>query len=350
MIKAFFGKRRWIPYAYGGAAVLLACMYGQIQIAVMLNKWHKRFYDLFEDVSLHSLSDFYGALIEYLIICGLSILISVAASAITRVYTFWWREALTFYYIPLWRMVPVSIEGASQRIQEDVYRAARVIESLGWAIASTLMTLVAFIPILWHLSADVRLPVLINIPGSLVWISFMASAGGFLISWMVGSKLPVVEYDAQKVEAVFRKVLVYGENHKIRVRDAFEAALRKLFRGTRINNTRLIWHSSYFDVWKYSYMKSMDILPFLLLVSSVFAGAMTFGDLMQTKNAFSQVTDGFSVFINNWPMITEIRSIKRRLGEFEKTLHEHEHGPEEAADHGSAAAEQTEVPPEAAGN
>jgi hypothetical protein len=49
-------------------------------------------------------------------------------------------------------------------------------------------------------------------------------------------------------------------------------------------------------------------------------------------------------------MITEIRSIKRRLGEFEKSLHEHEHGPEESADNGSAAAEQTEVPSEAAGN
>jgi peptide/bleomycin uptake transporter len=349
MIKAFFWKRRWIPYAYGGAAVLLACMYGQIHIAVMLNTWHKRFYDLFEDVSRHALADFYGALIEYVIICGVSIVIGVAASAITRVYTFWWREALTFYYIPLWRLVPISIEGASQRIQEDVYRAARVIESLGWAIASTLMTLVAFIPILWQLSADVRLPVLIHIPGSLVWISLAASAGGFLISWMVGGHLPVVEYDAQKVEAVFRKVLVHGESQKIRAREAFEAALRKLFRGTRLNNDRLIWHSSYFDVWKYSYMKGMDILPFLLLVSSVFAGAMTFGDLMQTKNAFSQVTDGFSVFINNWQMITEIRSIKRRLGEFEHSLHAHEPGPNESAENGSAAAETTAGPPDAAG-
>jgi peptide/bleomycin uptake transporter len=316
----------------------------------MLNTWHKRFYDLFEDVSRHALSDFYGALIEYLIICGLSIVVGVAASAITRVYTFWWREALTFFYIPLWRTVPANIEGASQRIQEDVYRAAKVIESMGWAIASTLMTLVAFVPILWHLSNEVRLPFLMDIPGSLVWISFAASAGGFFISWVVGSKLPGVEYDAQKVEAVFRKVLVYGENHKTRVRGAFEAALRILFRGTRFNNHRLILHSSYFDVWKYSYMKGMDILPFLLLVSSVFAGAMTFGDLMQTKNAFSQVTDGFSVFINNWQMITEIRSIKRRLGEFEHSLHAHEHGPEASAEHGSAAAEHTDVPPEAAGN
>ena len=97
-------------------------------------------------------------------------------------------------------------------------------------------------------------------------------------------------------------------------------------------------------------MKGMDILPFLLLVSSVFAGAMTFGDLMQTKNAFSQVTDGFSVFINNWQMMTEIRSIKRRLGEFEHSLRAHEHGPQEFVENGSAAAEHIDVPPEAAGN
>jgi hypothetical protein len=49
-------------------------------------------------------------------------------------------------------------------------------------------------------------------------------------------------------------------------------------------------------------------------------------------------------------MITEIRSIKRRLGEFEHSLHAHEYGPEQSAENGSAAAEQTDVPPEAAGN
>jgi ABC-type long-subunit fatty acid transport system fused permease/ATPase subunit len=35
-----------------------------------------------------------------------------------------------------------------------------------------------------------------------------------IISWFVGIKLPELEYNNQKVEAAFRKELVYGEDDK----------------------------------------------------------------------------------------------------------------------------------------
>jgi peptide/bleomycin uptake transporter len=191
---------------------------------------------------------------------------------------------------------------------------------MGWTVVSTLMTLVAFIPILWNLSRDVKIPGLEDIQGSLVWISFAASAAGFVISWIIGTKLPEIEYDGQKIEATFRKVLVYGESPKIRIRDEFETALLRIFAKLFTNNNRAILHNSYFDVWKYLYMKAMYILPFLLMGPGVIYGVITIGDLMQTVNAFEQVTSGLSVFIYNWPMVTELRSICRRLWEFERTI------------------------------
>jgi peptide/bleomycin uptake transporter len=320
MIKSFFWSRRWMPYAYGGAVLLIGCMYGQIYLAVTLNEWNKRFFDLFGNASGHSIAEFYVGILEYLVISLLSILVGVAASGITRLYTFLWRKSLTFYDLPLWRKTDVQIEGASQRIQEDISRATKVIESMGWTVVSTLMTLVAFIPILWNLSRDVRIPGLEDIQGSLVWVSFAASAAGFAISWIIGTKLPEIEYDGQKIEAIFRKVLVYGESPKIRIRDEFETALSKIFTKLFVNNNRAILHNSYFDVWKYLYMKAMYILPFLLMGPGVIYGVTTIGDLMQTVNAFEQVTSGLSVFIYNWPMVTELRSICRRLWEFEKTI------------------------------
>ncbi len=42
----------------------------------------------------------------------------------------------------------------------------------------------------------------------------MLSIGGILISWFVGIKLPGLEYNNQKVEAAFRKELVYGEDDR----------------------------------------------------------------------------------------------------------------------------------------
>ena len=52
----------------------------------------------------------------------------------------------------------------------------------------------------------------------------------------------------------------------------------------------------------------------------VLAGVITIGDLMQDRDAFAQVTDNLSVFIHNWNMVTEIRSIRWRLLDFEKEI------------------------------
>ena len=133
----------------------------------------------------------------------------------TRLYAFRWREAMTFAYMPYWKKIDSKVEGASQRIQEDCMNFARIVESIGLQIIRALMLLIAFIPILYGLSSNVVIPWLKDINGSLVYVSLTASLGGVLISWLVGIKLPGLEYNNQVVEAAFRKELVYGEDDRI---------------------------------------------------------------------------------------------------------------------------------------
>ncbi len=121
---------------------------------------------------------------------------------------------MTFSYMPYWRAVDAKVEGASQRIQEDAMNFAKIVESLGLQIVRAIMLLIAFIPILWGLSSNVVIPFFKDITGSLVWVSLTASLGGLVISWLVGIKLPGLEYNNQKVEAAFRKELVYGEDDR----------------------------------------------------------------------------------------------------------------------------------------
>jgi len=52
----------------------------------------------------------------------------------------------------------------------------------------------------------------------------------------------------------------------------------------------------------------------------LFTGAMTLGILIQTSSAFREVQSSFSLFMQNWTRITELRSIYRRLTEFEKAI------------------------------
>ena len=52
----------------------------------------------------------------------------------------------------------------------------------------------------------------------------------------------------------------------------------------------------------------------------LFTGAMTLGILIQTSSAFREVQGSFSLFMQNWTRITELRSIFKRLNEFEKAI------------------------------
>ena len=64
----------------------------------------------------------------------------------------------------------------------------------------------------------------------------------------------------------------------------------------------------------------MVIVPYLVMAPSLFAGVITLGVIIQISNAFQKVQESFSLFVNNWTTITELRSIFRRLKEFEKAI------------------------------
>ena len=68
------------------------------------------------------------------------------------------------------------------------------------------------------------------------------------------------------------------------------------------------------------YNQSMIIVPYIIMGPGLFTGAMTLGILIQTSSAFREVQGSFSLFMQNWTRITELRSIFKRLTEFEKAI------------------------------
>ena len=203
-------------------------------------------------------------------------------------------------------------------MQEDIYRFARIIENLGLQVVKAFMTLIAFIPILWTISTHVTLPYLKDVEGSLVWSALAVSMGGLIISWFVGIKLPGLEYNNQKVEAAFRKELVFAENDKVNYGKT--ETIVSLFIGLKFNYNRLFLHYGYFDVWLNFFEQLMVIVPFLIIAPSLFSGAITLGVVMQVSNSFVKVRESLSIFITNWTTVTELRSIYKRLKEFEQSI------------------------------
>ena len=318
MFSSFFCCAKWALWAYGGATLIVLSLIYQTHLNVQINDWYKNFYDIMQNVKDHDVSEFWAAIWKFLYIAMPYVITYMFVSFFASHWVFRWREAMTFDYLKFWQASARDIEGSSQRMQEDVYRFAKIMESLGMQVLRAMMTLVAFIPVLWGLSAKVDLPAIKDVPGSLVWIALGVSIGGLIISWFVGIKLPHLEYNNQRVEAAFRKELVYAENDKKNY--AQTPAIVELFTGLKFNYYRLFLHYGYFNIWLTSFSQFLVIVPYMIMGSGLFTGAITLGILVQVSNAFSQVRESFSVFINNWTTITELRSIHKRLKEFEANI------------------------------
>lgn len=257
---------------------------------------------------------FWTAILEFYQLAFTYITIAVFSSFFASHWVFRWRQALTFTYIPLWSSLAKEIEGSSQRIQEDTQRFARIVESLGLELFESILKVIAFVAILYTLSSEVTLPFATDIPGSLVWLVLAVSIGGTLISFGVGIKLPGLEYNNQKVEAAFRKQLVYGEDQK---HYADVPTLFELFLPLRRNYFALFLHYGYFNIWRIFFVQSVVLIPYMAMAPGMFTGAITLGVVQQTAHAFNTVLDSFSYLIRNWTTVTELQSVIKRLREFE---------------------------------
>ncbi len=318
MWRSYFKDKKWYLWSYGGGFFIILLLVSQTYLDVLFNSWYKDFYDILQTAEKRDISEFWDSIRKFLYIALPYVTLFAFTNWFTRLWAFRWREAITFSYMPYWRATEVKVEGSSQRIQEDCMNFAKIVESIGLQVVKAIMTLIAFIPILWALSSNVTVPFLNNVSGSLVWVALILSIGGILISWLVGIKLPGLEYNNQKVEAAFRKELVYGEDDRKNYVQA--PTLLQLFTGIKFNYHRLYLHYGYFDLWAIWYRQLFVIVPFLIMAPGLFTAAFTLGVMMQVVNAFGEVKDAFSVFLYNWTRITELRSIHKRLMEFEKAI------------------------------
>lgn len=322
MIKSFFANRRWFKWAYGIGITLLLLILSQVYISVLFNEWYKEFYDILQDAKNQEVAAFYDSLLTFMKLAMPYIVIFSFTNWLTKMYSLRWREAMTTDYILKWRYCNATIEGASQRIQQDTERFSRLVEGLGLQVVRAVMTLVAFIPILWGLSSGVDIPYLSDIPGSLMWLALLVSLGGMVISWFVGWYLPGLEYNNQVKEAAYRKQLVLAEDDRQKYGGFVK--LSELFTGVRINYQRLFMHYGYFDLWAITFDQILTVVPYLIMGHGLFTGVITLGVMIQVSNAFGKVQNSFSLFIHNWTTITELRSIWKRLHEFEKALERNE--------------------------
>ncbi len=332
-------KHPWQWWSVVGSAMILFSTYFSVQVSVAINNWRRPFFDLVQNALQTAISQseeavdsadrqatiasntesLFDLIVIFAEIAFLFIFVYVITRFFVSHYIFRWRTAMNNYYTSKWKEVK-HIEGASQRIQEDTMRFAEIMEDLGVSIIDAIMTLFAFLPVLWSLSSYVsELPIVGSIPQPLFYAALAWSIFGTALLAIVGIKLPGLEFKNQRVEAAFRKELVYGEDDEAR---AQPPALIELFNDVRKNYFRLYFNYMYFNVARSLYLQADAIFVYILLVPTIAAGAITFGILQQILTAFNQVSNSFQYLVNSWTTIIRLLSIYKRLKSFELAIND----------------------------
>ncbi|MBR1248262.1 peptide antibiotic transporter SbmA [Bradyrhizobium sp. AUGA SZCCT0169] len=317
----WFAPHPWAIWSILGSALILFATYFQVQVSVAVNVWYGPFYDLIQAAVSKSrpvtVEEIYGVMATFAGIALVAVVVAVMTRFFVSHYIFRWRTAMNDFYVANWPQLR-TIEGASQRVQEDTMRFASITEQLGVNFISAILTLIAFLPVLLRLSSYVsELPLVGAIPYPLVIAAIVWSIFGTGALALIGIKLPGIEFFNQRVEAAYRKELVLGEDN---VERADPATLAELFRHIRKNYFRLYLNFLYFNVGRYVYLQTDVVFPYILLAPTIVAGKLTLGLLQQILNAFTQVRNAFQILINSWTTIVDLISIYQRLRGFEAMI------------------------------
>ena len=317
----YYNPHQWQIWSILGSALLVLLSYASVQVSVVINAWYGPFYDDIQkglagtdEVTAITL---YGHLILFCTIAFPYIGFIIANRFFTSHYIFRWRNAMNDHYVKRWSEVR-HIEGASQRIQEDTMRFAAIMEGLGVAFVDSIMTLIAFLPVLAALSIHVEsIPILGAIPYPLVMISIVWSLFGTGMLFIAGIKLPGLEFKNQRVEAAFRKELVLGEES---AEMASPPTLDQLFKSVRKNYFRIYVHYTYFNLFRYMYFQADNVIAYIILIPTIVSGKITLGIMNQILRAFGQVASSFQFLVFSWTTIIELISIHKRLKAFEAAI------------------------------
>ncbi|WP_250538561.1 MULTISPECIES: ABC transporter ATP-binding protein/permease [unclassified Caballeronia] len=319
--------------AWGLLVAIIAINMTVVWINVRLNSWNADFYNALQNKNVR---DFPHLLLIFTGLAFAYILLAVYGRYLRQMLAFRWRQWLTNRFLEQWlgdkafyRIERDRLaDNPDQRISDDLQSFATTTLSLSLDLLSTLVTLVTFITILWTIAGALTFSLgatPVTIPGYMVWAAALYAILGSLIIQKVGHPLVSINYQQQKVEADFRFGL-------IRVRENAEQIAFYDGISTETANAKTIFQrirDNWWLIMKYTkrmtfvlsfYGQIAIIFPIMVAAPRYFAGAFSFGVLMQISSAFGTVSDSFSWFINSYSTLVEWRATVNRLREFKRVM------------------------------
>jgi putative ATP-binding cassette transporter len=333
MISPYWASEdRWAARGLLLGVVLLTL--AMVYLTVLLNQWNNAFYTALSDKNMAA---FRGQLVRVIYLITIFIFLAVYQVYLNQMLEIRWRRWLTDRYLRAWlsddayyrmQLQASETDNPDQRIAEDVQLLASHTLGLFTGGLRAIVTLVTFVAILWGLSGSFVVPVggfAIRVPGYMVWVAVLYAILGTWVTDWLGRPLVRLNFDRQRYEADFRFSLVRfrentegvalyrGEADEFRgFRERFEDVVRNWW-GIMLRQKRMTYFTSGYGLGAW-------IVPSIVAAPRYFRGELGLGGLMQTSQAFQQVQDALSFFVQSYKEIAAWCAVVERLAGFERTL------------------------------
>ena len=323
------GPGRWRPRLLTVALALLVV--AQVALAIRLNVWSADLFDALERRSTDGTMQQIG--IFGLILLG-NMAVNTAHLVFRRHLQFDWRRWLTKRVIGDWMedaryyqadLVAGDHANPDGRIAEDVRIATEVAIDLACSLFYCILLLITFVGILWSLSGWFEVAG-VHVPGHLVLLAFVYAGLGAVVAFFLGRPLVRATDTRQTNEADFRFGLVRahesGESIAVargeplereRLESIFET-IAQSWHGQSMGLARLMAFSS-------GYVALAGVLPILVGTPRFLEGTISLGRLMQSGQAFQQVTAALSWPVDNLALIASWRASVERVLMLDEAVH-----------------------------
>src|SRR5213593_3723666 len=323
---------RWAARGLLLGVVLLTL--AMVYLTVLLNQWNNAFYSALQDKNTPA---FRGQLFRVTYLITIFFFLAVYQVYLNQMLEIRWRRWLTDRYLRAWltdgayyrmQLQASETDNPDQRIAEDVQLLAAHTLGLFTGGLRATVTLVTFVAILWWLSGSLTVTVgefAIHLPGYMVWVAVLYAILGMWVTDWLGRPLVQLNFDRQRYEADFRFSLVRfrentegvalyrGEADEFRgFRARFEGVVRNWW-GIMVRQKRMTYFTSGYGLGAW-------IVPSIVAAPRYFRGQLGLGGLMQTAQAFQQVQDALSFFVQSYKEIAAWCAVVERLAGFERHL------------------------------
>jgi putative ATP-binding cassette transporter len=309
LIKPYWiSEEKWV--ARGLVFVIVALALGVVYLNVLFNICSR---DIFNALENKNYAVFKAQMWRFSYLAVIYVSAAIYKIYLSQSLEMRWRTWLTKHYLGRWLDNQTyyrlqhsgGADNPDQRIAEDLSMLTTGTLTLALGLLSSCVTLISFVGILWSVSGPLEFALANRqwaVPGYMVWFAIAYAAIGSLLVWITGKPLIHQNFNQQRFEANFRFGL-------IRIREYAEAialyrgeAQEEKHLGSRFEQIRANWWAimrttKRVNIVATFYAQFAVIFPMLVAAPRYFSGAITLGVFTQIGDAFAQVQEALSWFI-----------------------------------------------------